>query len=172
MKTSLRMPLVALLTAVVFIVGCFLTMSRPHVRTTSQPVSLQAFQTESKTFSLPSSASNIWYAWSSVGMGGRASIYRFDASITDCWTYAQQLLTDSNTQTLADHTVSTQLVPLTAPPQTVDHDSLRRAYGLKATEWFDVENIHRGWEGRGPPSGLALIWIDAERERFYYYWTD
>ena len=140
----------------------------PQVQTISEPISVQRFKSETGYNLLPTSASNIWYARSSVGLGGRAFLYRFDAPVVDCQAYAQ-LINQSNPD---QENTNPILSPLESSPTPIDHDFLHRAYGLKAKDWFDVENIHAGWEGRGHPAHLASIWIDSERGRFYYYWTD
>ena len=170
MKTILLALLTVLAIAIALIAGCYARALRPQVETISEPISAQMFQSVIGNNQLPTSASNIWYARSSVGLGGRAFLYRFDAPEVDCQAYAQLINTSIPDQ--EGDTTTPILKPLDASPNPIDHDSLQRAYGLNTMGWFDVENIHTGWEGRGPPSSLASIWIDSERGRFYYYWTD
>ena len=52
------------------------------------------------------------------------------------------------------------------------HEGMK--YSLPSRELIadSVETIRSGFEGKGPPYGLAHFWIDTERGRFYYYWTD
>ena len=104
-------------------------------------------------------------------MGCRAHLYRFDAPATDCLTYAQQLISSSNSNSDSNHQVSTELVTISAPPEPLAAN-MRRAYGFEKLDWFDVEYTHSGFTGRGPPMGLSLFWVDTDRNRFYYYWTD
>lgn len=170
MKTILIALLTVLAIAIALIAGCYARAIRPQVQTISEPISADAFRLETGIKQLPTSASNIWYARSSVGLGGRAFLYRFDASEADCQAYARLINTSISDQE-GDSTTPI-LTPLASSPNPVDHDLLQRAYGLNTAGWFDVENIHSGWEGRGPPSNLATIWIDSEQGRFYYYWTD
>jgi hypothetical protein len=118
-------------------------------------------------FDLPASASNIWYSTSTMG----ANLYRFDAPLADCLGYAQRLIATNNSTEQASWAVPTQLVAITGSPETINHGFLK-GYGLKATDWFDVENIGEGWTGSGSPSGRSGFWIDSKRGRFYYYWTE
>ena len=170
MKTILIALLTVLAIAIALIAGCYAMALRPKVQTVSEPISVDAFRLETGNNQLPTTASNIWYARSSVGLGGRAFLYRFDAPEIDCQAYAHLINTSSPDQ--AGNSTNSILTPLNTSPEPIDHDFLNRAYGLNTTDWFDVENIHAGWEGRGPPSYLASIWIDSTRGRFYYYWTD
>ena len=170
MKTILIALLTVLAIAIALIAGCYARALRPQVSTISEPISAQMFQSVIGNNQLPTSASNIWYARSSVGLGGRAFLYRFDASEADCQAYARLINTSISVQE-GDSTTPI-LTILGSSPKPVDHDLLQRAYGLNTASWFDVENIHSGWEGRGPPSNLASIWIDSDQGRFYYYWTD
>ena len=170
MKTILLALLTVLAIAIALIAGCYARALRPQVSTISEPISAQMFQSVIGNNQLPTSASNIWYARSSVGLGGRAFLYRFDASEADCQAYARLINTSISVQE-GDSTTPI-LTILGSSPKPVDHDLLQRAYGLHTAGLFDVENIHSGWEGRGPPSSLASIWIDSEQGRFYYYWTD
>ena len=170
MKTILIVLLTALAIAIALIAGCYAMAIRPQVQTRSVPISVDAFRLDTGINQLPTMASNIWYARSSVGLGGRAFLYRFDAPEKDCQAYARQI--NASTSDNSGENANPILTPLASSPTSVDHDFLKRAYGLNTTGWFDVENIHAGWEGRGPPSDLASIWIDSERGRFYYYWTD
>ena len=170
MKTILIVLLTVLAIAIALIAGCYAMAIRPQVQTISEPISVDAFRLDTGINQLPTMASNIWYARSSVGLGGRAFLYRFDAPEKDCQAYARQI--NESTSDNSGGNTNPILTPLASSPTSVDHDFLQRAYGLNTTGWFDVENIHSGWEGRGPPSDLASIWIDSERGRFYYCWTD
>lgn len=138
-----------------------------EVHETSHPGTLEEMRKAMPWVDLPASASNIWYATSTMG----ASLYRFDASLTDCLAYAQSLIATNNSSERASWAVPTQLVAITTSPEVINHDFLK-GYRLNATEWFDVENIGEGWRGSGPPGGLSYFWIDSKRGRFYYYWTE
>ena len=135
---------------------------------TSHPVTQEEVRKEVPYFNLPASASNIWYATSTFGV----NLYRFDAPLADCLAYAQRLIATNNSTESTSYMVPTQLVAIAASPQAIDHDLLKKAYRLKGTAWFDVENVTEGWTGSGPPSGRSSFWIDAKRGRFYFYWTE
>jgi len=158
-----------LLTCVIYVI---VVMFWPHIHVTKRPLSLSEFRQEFGDSDLPNSAGNINFASSSVGLGGRARIYRFDAPVQDCLEYARQQIKQSNSQPGPGGQVPTEPAAISAHPEPIDHSSLRSAYGLRDTSWFDIENIQHGFEGRGPPYGLSQFWIDSDRGRFYYYWTD
>ncbi len=142
-----------------------------HAEFTNQPMSLAQFTNQFSGINLPVSATNIFFARSGVGLGGRALLYQFDAPVSDCLGYAQQLIELNNREAdRPEWRVTTNLVVLTTTPR-IEKGTLR-AYGLSKIGWFDLENIRAGFSGRAGPSGLASFWVDTERGRFYYYWTD
>lgn len=153
-----------------FIVLGYFFVTSPRAEFTPKPMSRSAFISQFGDIGLPQTASNILYARSKVGMGtAGARIYRFDAPLVDCKAYARKLLSEDHNQTSSSGPMD--LVALKGAPEAIDRRFLKKAYGINA-EWFDIEAIREGGEGHGPPSGLGLMWIDAKRERFYYYWTD
>ena len=143
----------------------------PKTRITEQPMSRSDYIADFGNTNLPVSASNIWIASSSVGMGGRARLYRFDAPYSDCLAYAAQLIRRSNSNSDSNHQASTELLTISDPPSPIQ-SRMMQAYGLETLDWFDVETVRNGFTGRGPPLGLSSFWIDTDRNRFYYYWTD
>lgn len=121
---------------------------------------------------LPSNASNIYEAFSSVGLGGGAHLYRFDAAVPDCIQFGERLIEGNGLSPAEIEAFSFPLrTDFTASPNPVDIEFLS-AYGLSAIDWFDVETISTGFSGFGPPHGRAIFWIDTTRGRVYYYWTD
>ena len=106
-----------------------------------------------------------------MGFAG-ASLYRFDAPVPDCLNYAASLIEENN-RTAPDEKqkAATNLVQLATAPTPISRHILE-GYGLTKVHWFDVESIKSGVAGRGPPGARGRIWIDTERGRFYYYWTD
>ena len=163
---------VTVLVAIVAGVGFAYLLSisgRPNVQICDQAMTYD--EVKATWQMLPSTASNIWTASASVGMGGRARLYRFDAPNSDCLAYAAQLITKSNGDSDTNHQVSTKLFAISDPPSAIEA-RMKKVYGLETIDWFDVETIRTGFTGRGPPSGLSSFWVDTEKHRFYYYWTD
>ena len=158
--------------AVVFVGNGIYRFSRPQVEATSRPLTLAEFRDQYGHEALPQSASNIWYAHSSVGLGGRASLYRFNAPAADCVAYAKQIMSKGGVDRQTGKATPLLLVELKVSPDAIQHKFLKEAYGLDTAGWFDVECIKEGWEGRCSPSGLGHLWVDGKRGRFYYYWTD
>jgi len=148
------------------------TVIRPHAEFTTEPMPLAEFTNRFEDIKLPASATSILYARSSAGLGGRAMLYRFDAPVSDCVSYARRLteITDGQSES-AQRGAATNLVAVLSPPPPIQKHLLRN-YGLGDVRWFDCENIRAGFSGRGSPNSLASFWIDTERRRFYYYWTD
>ena len=151
----------------------FITVIRPRADFTTEPLSRPAFINRFGDIGLPQSATNILYASSRVSMGfAGARLYRFDGPVADCVAYGEKLIRENNQQVeRPDDFAPTALAPLTAPPERVQKEILG-AYGLKKVDWFDVHTVRSGYEGRGPPYALAHFWVDTDRGRFYYYWTD
>lgn len=163
---------VAILMGIVVGVGFVWLLSisgRPNVEIADHALTYE--EAKSSYQLLPSSAGNIWSARSSVGMGGRAHLYRFDAPAQDCVAYANELISRSNSNSDSNHQVSTELLAISDSPDPVLPDMIQ-AYGFDTLDWFDVETVRNGFRGHGPPSGLSSFWIDTDRNRFYYYWTD
>ena len=142
----------------------------PHATFCKQPVSLEEF-TDQLGIKPPPSATNLFFAKSSVGIAGRASLYRFDAAVGDCLSYAQELIALGQKEADPMHQATNGLQALTNRPAPIDLRFLRH-YGLSAIRWFDIESIRTGYTGFAPPALMAESWVDAERGRFYYYWTD
>ena len=156
-----------ILIVAIYYVFVVVVMNWPNTHATKRPLSLSEFKKEFGESDFPNSASNINFAVSSVGMTGRAKIYRFDAPVQDCLEYAGQQVKKNNSQAGQSEQVPTEPAAISAHPEPIDHSFLKSAYGLSDTSWFDVENIQHGFEGRGPPSGLSQFWIDSDRGRFY-----
>jgi hypothetical protein len=151
-----------------------LTFILPNPTVTDEPLSYQAFTNthHGSIESLPPSAHKIRFATSSVGLGGRALLYRFDAPVADCIAYGEGLIaTNGLTASKREAFRFPMRTDFTSSHDPVDIGFLRH-YGLSEIEWFDVETITSGFRGFGPPSGLSRLWIDTVRGRVYYYWTD
>jgi hypothetical protein len=176
MNRFLKIFLGVVLGGMLLVGGCFIAglvmINTPQTRITKQPMPRPAFVAEFGMTHIPVSASNICYASSSLGMGfAGAQLYRFDAPARDCLSYAKILIELGNRNSSSNDQVSTELGAISISPDPV-RDNVLKAYGFETVDWFDVENIRNGFTGRGPPSGLSTFWIDTDRNRFYYYWTD
>jgi len=109
---------------------------------------------------LPQSAANICYANSKVGLD-QAVLLRFDAPRADCAAFGELLLEGAGAN-------ATSLTRLTNPPES--QLGMLREFGLESVDWFDIENIHDGFEGRRDATAAnpaIQFWIDDGRGRFY-----
>lgn len=169
-----RLALGGLLLIVAYFVAVQIRIRTPVTKVTSAPVSRSEFTNRFGDIDLPLSATNILAASSSVGMGfAGAFLYRFDAPAEDCQSFAASLMDKNNQETSSEsQMVNTNLVVFKVNPAPILSEMLKTAYGLKELAWFDVDNIKSGLHGQCPPGGRGLFWIDLERGRFYYYWTD
>jgi hypothetical protein len=148
--------------------------TKPLTEVTEKPLEYQAFTNRfpDQIPGLPLTAEAIHLAASSVGLGGRAHLYRFDAPIPDCVAYGKALLATNGMSKARRDSLSFPLrADLTNSPAPVDVRFLSN-YGLENIDWFDVETITNGFQGFGPPMGFGMVWVDAGRGRVYYYWTD
>ena len=144
-------------------------LSLPTAQYIKTPLTRQQFQRQFGTISqLPDSASNIFFAKSSVGFTGFVELYRFDAPVEDCLEHAKYLSQVNRPK------AKEEVIPLESNPQPISQRFLK-AYGLEELDWFDIENIPTGFEGHLPvDDGRPAIsfWIDANRGRFYYFSSD
>lgn len=132
-----------------------------------------AKQTGTTNLFFPASASNISYAWSSVGMGGRAHIFRFSAPLDDCKVFARRRF-DHYAKQLYDNPTNcppAEIVPLVELPED-PRPRLRKGYGLKDLGWFDCQGMTNGLTIVRLRSHFPTIWIDVDRSVLYEYWTD
>ncbi|NCC45143.1 MAG: hypothetical protein EOM18_16525 [Clostridia bacterium] len=109
---------------------------------------------------LPETSSNIYYAKSTIGMGGRVRAFRFDAPVQDCLFYAQTIMPDK----LVTNAISKD-------EQWPNYDIAFEHFGLAdVTAWFDVETVTNGFilTGNG---NVPWILID-NHGRLYYYRSD
>jgi hypothetical protein len=149
-----------------FVVG-WMTIGRPHAEFTNEPLSLPEFYERSgHEGGLPVTATNLFYARSTVGFRGMIRLYRFDAPVADCIAYGKHLL-EQNGQ-------APELTPFTPsrePPETPDAAG-RDKSGLGQVDWFDAKTIRTGLVGlrKANPAKCprAKFWIDTERGRFYF----
>lgn len=166
----------AVISLAVLVGGCFVAgqiMIRiPRTHITKHPMTLSEFVQEFGVTNLPSSASNIYYAGSTVAMDfAGAKLYRFDAPLEDCIAHACLLIEYNNKNEGPERTFAKDLIKINSKPDPIQLEMMK-AYGLKNLNWFDVENITNGLTVGRPPSNLPMFWIDEDRNRFYYHWTD
>lgn len=159
--------LLELTATLIFQTGCHRGSSRVE-----GPLSLSVFTALGTGIDLPSSATNIMYGQASVGLGGRARLYRFSAPPEDCLHYAQRLanLKDGRDQTPGSN-LEISVTKLETRPTPLSTDTLK-AYGLDSVNWFSIAAITNGYSGSGPPNGRGLTWVDMGAGKFYYFWTD
>ncbi|MEN6451081.1 MAG: hypothetical protein ABFC96_11365 [Thermoguttaceae bacterium] len=159
----------------VVIVGCFIIgeigISIPKADYTTTPLTLSEFESRfPHDIQLPKTATNLFYASSQCGFTGFVRLYRFDAPVADCLAYGRQLLLKN------DPTKKPEMPRMKSHPDGVSRDFLG-GMGLSKVNWFDVEAMQSGFEGRREPStqtaqpGMSF-WIDADRGRFYFYSSD
>lgn len=146
------------------------TIFWPHATYSKQPVSLKEF-TDQLGIQPPPTATNFLFAKSYVGVRCHARFYRFDAPVADCLSYARELIALNQQGSDTEHQVTNDLQTLASPPAPIEAASLR-LHGHGAIRWFDIENISTGYVGSEPVDVRASFWVDTERGRFYYCWTD
>jgi len=174
MKIVQKVLLATGLVVVLYFVIGFISMFIPTTELIHAS-SAQDYAKQSGTTNLffPASASNISYAWSSVGMGGRAHIFRFSAPLADCKMFAQQRF-DHYAKQLYDNPTNfppAEIVPLVELPED-PRPRLKKDYGLKDLGWFDYQGMTNGLTIAQPRSHIPTIWIDVDRSVLYEYWTD
>ena len=176
LATIIIIIVIALFCACTFFICVIWVMSRPYTRVSNTPLSLAEFNERMGKGDFPASAKNIYYGWSSVGMGGRAHIFRFEAPIEESITFAKAEFNGYNKQLYdkPEEYPPCDLVPIGSVTgervHRPDLSFLSRYYGLKRLDWFDVDQIEEGL--RGPEkANHSSIWIDTKRGILYSYWT-
>ncbi len=166
--------LIALFCAFAFFIWATWAMSRPHTLVSQTPVSLAEFTKRMGGLNFPTSAKNIYYGWSSVGMGGRAHIFRFEAEIEDCVTFAKAEFNRYNEMLYDDpeEYPPCDLVPIESVTDDEVHKPDLSYYGLTKLDWFDVDQIEEGLTIPREKAHHPYIWIDTKRGLLYSYWTD
>jgi len=116
---------------------------------------------------LPRTAQNIRYVASSVGLGGRAYLRRFEAPAEECKMYA---LIEYGYYDLdrAHAGKPPQFEPISSRPEKPDLS----AYDIRDLSWFDIENVVEGITLRRDHSHRPFIFIDVKRNIYYSFWTD
>ena len=154
-----------------FALGLFM-MSRPTTEVVHASTAREYAERTGRTNYFPATSSNIWYAWASVGMGGRAHIFRFEAPLADCQNFAKRefnhyvkQLYDNPTNYPPDDLVPLAEMPEDPRPRLIE-------YGLKKLDWFDYRVVTNGLTITRPRSHLPVLWIDMDRSTLYSYWTD
>jgi len=126
------------------------------------------FVNQTEYAGVPRSAKNIRFIWSSVSLGGRAHIGRFEAPLEDCKSFGIaefKVYDDGVHETNSD---DLSFVTLTEEP----HCPNLSDYGIDHLGWFDVENIKQAITLERDHSHRPFVWIDTQRNVLYTYWTD
>ena len=160
--------LTGVLGTIVFMAIAFIVMlwraNQPIVSETLVPQSRQQSLQVPWCQTLPPTATDVYFARASVGMGGRFYAYRFSAPLMDLQTHAMK--------EFAAH--SDPLTPTVVPGQPFDIDVafLRNSYGVNLN-WIDPAQIgpctvFRDADSHGSPS----IYVDETNSVLYFIFTD
>jgi hypothetical protein len=106
----------------------------------------------------PVGTTNIMRASASVGLGGRARLLRFNAPLSNILAHVEAKLQPTGRD---------------IPPlgEVQEERPQLKPYGLHELDWFDVENISTGLVVQGVEYN-SMIYVDADRELYYYMRTD
>lgn len=143
----------------------FLGPAENFITKTDAPLTLE--QARNKiNFSFPDEASDIYYAHYSQWIAYEFFV-RFNASAEVCKSRALLLIEqyNSNENNTQRH-IPLEFKQITKPPakEVIDHP-------LNII-WFDVHNIKNGFTIGGNNPSQPFIWIDVDRNLFYYRLTD
>ena len=133
----------------------------PHARVTSSGPDTAGHRPvydDPVAHGFPVGTTNIMRASASVGMGGRARLLRFHAPLSNILAHVHSKLESTD-----------QSVPPLGPV-TPERPRLQ-PYGLHKCVWFDVANISTGLVVQGVEYN-STIYVDAQRELYYYMRTD
>ena len=162
-KRRERTILLIILFAVVLF-GWYAFAPRPYVQEFCEPT-YKAFAEKMGETDLPHTARNINFVCSSVGLGGRAHIYRFEAPPEDLKAYA---IADYRSYDIEPSTKPPSFIKISDSPLCPDLS----VYGIRNLTWFDVENIEEGITMERDHSHRPFTWIDTRQNVLYTFWTD
>ncbi|MFC1672382.1 hypothetical protein ACFL01_04535 [Planctomycetota bacterium] len=156
--------ILALLAIVTLLVILTFAFYCRHVEESRTPLSLAeapAGITLSGTF--PESARDIYYASASVGPGGKFKAYRFSAPVADLHAHAEAEFKNHWEE-------------LTPTKSFVSRIFLDKSqwwiFGVDGS-WFDVIEIPKGYQYMDEHGvHRSIIWVDEEREIFYFLMGD
>jgi hypothetical protein len=115
---------------------------------------------------LPDEASDIYYAYYAQWIA-YDFIVKFKAPVETCKSHAMLLIKQYNeNEGNADRHIPLEFKDITEPPQMVQIGPPLNV------DWFDVSHIKNGLMIAGNNSMQPSIWIDTDRNLFYYRLTD
>jgi hypothetical protein len=117
-------------------------------------------------FPLPDEASDIYYAHYSQWIA-YDFIVKFKAPVETCKSHAMLLVEQYNkNEGNVDRRIPLKFIDITEPPLMEQIDQTLNV------DWFDVHNIKNGLMISGNNPSQPSIWIDVDRNLFYYRLTD
>lgn len=136
--------------------------SKASVSVLTEPISLEEAR-KKLDIPLPDRASNILYAgyaeWVAYDF-----ILKFEAPVDICKSHALLLLEEHNKQT-SQEKLPLEFRTITETPTI----SGKLPFDI---DWFDIHNIKNGLLAGDSGSHQPMIWIDTDRNIFYYRYTD
>lgn len=129
----------------------------------SEPVSLEVAR-QQLGIPFPDGATNILYGQYAQSIAYEFML-KFEAPLDVCKSHAIVLIERHNTN-MPDQLVPGELRELTEAPAPIPPKP-----PLNVT-WFDVHKINKGFVAGEIGSHKPRIWIDSERNLFYYIYTD
>lgn len=158
--------LMGLISLVILSVGLVVFLSfTPHI-TDKKAVNSDEYIAMFGQTDLPNTAQNIRYITSSVSLGGRAYICRFEAPVQDCIIYAKKLC--KRYQNDDRDYDQPHFISMSERPEKPDLS----VYGIRDLSWFDIEKMEAGLTFDKEYFHCPFIWIDTNRKVFYLWWTD
>lgn len=168
-RSGARGCLIAVCIAIALIGGCRLWWNHISHFETKQPLTLaESRKCKHISLPLPDTASNIWVYFKQHGPGTYTYLMRFDASVADCTTYAELVVT--NCPRMAKGWKKQ------AFPSQYSGDSNPLP---DRAPWFDIHSITNGltWDYHyrdtdGGPSVYQSLYLDQDRGILYLFSGD
>lgn len=148
--------LIGLFSCVAFLAGCSTSPVTPQVLKTRSPVSLAAARKDCP-IPLPDTAKNIQYAAWSQWIAHETYV-RFDAPASDCLTQATAVL-QPYAQQFGSSVVSREV---SGPPESF------HASDKLDVQWFDIGKFTKGVVFQLSDHHGPAVWVDTNRQCFYF----
>jgi len=138
-------------------------LEKETIRKSDSPLTLNEAKTKIN-FQFPKSAKNIYFADYNQWIV-KEFLMKFDASLEDCKSFSLNLIEKHN-QEAPKRKIPNELFKIEKSP-----DPFSPQPSLKV-KWFDIDRIKHGFYAGKNASHTPRIWIDSDRNKFYYLYTD
>lgn len=135
-------------------------LPKPFIVKINKPITVEEARQKIK-IPLPNEAAQILFAEYSQFIAHETYL-KFEAPLEICQSHAVTLLNEFNTENQ----------PIKLEPITTRLEDISISKELGKLRWFDIQNIKNGFIGVIKGQHGPVVYIDSDRNIFYYLYTD